>query len=593
MADFLERYDVWKFLPMDQGGRLVQLALIGSERDAEVVAAVRRPGFFSQWGPPGVWDALEDIEREKSVWLNRWYFLPCFARMHRQTDDDSHLRELLDFIARWWNENPVPEDLPAYFATRRYNWRDMQVAWRTHNLIWAYFLVLPSLDSDEDAFLRELIEVHGQVLLSYFGEQELHENNHQSHGALAMLYVGALFPDLELSPTLVSRSLRILEHHLEHAFLPDGNSLELCPGYYPFIVSIFRDAHLLCLANEIPPPARSLERLRQFRDYLQAIAQPDGTVPPINDSSEMDARLPLAILNEILGERPPSGESRWFDHSGQAVMRSENWYAFLDAGQAMLWHWHGGKLGFHLWYGGKPILVDSGICNYDDPLRLAWYCTPAAHNTLLVDGLGDRNREDIPFAQKANAGCRVVDWQSYSEYDFATLVHEGFPAPVGRVQWVRHFLLLKERLCLIVDRVLSEAEHDYTWLFHFSPGEVLPQGDRVRTAFAGNEVDLISAGMGCSPVLSLSEGYVNRQGANSPAAVVQFSARAASAVAAFVITPIGASKAVLEIEALHAAGSIRLRTATAQGVITVELPELSLNSNSSTPIRIFSPESHP
>ena len=592
MAGFLERYDVWKFLPMDQGGRLVQLTLIGSERDADIVAAVRRPGFFEQWGKRGVWDALEDIEREKSVWLNRWYFLPCFARLYSQTGDESYLRELLDFVTRWWDDNPLPEDLPAYFATRRYNWRDMQVAWRTHNLIWAYFLVRPGLNAAEDAFLRELIEIHGRVLLSYFGAQELHENNHQSHGALAMLYVGALFPDFDLSPTLVARSLKILDHHLEHAFLPDGNSLELCPGYYPFIVSIFRDAYLLCLANEIPPPARSVERLRQFRDYLQAVAQPDGTVPPINDSSEMDAKLPLAIFNEILSDRAKGGGSRWFEHSGQAVMRGGNWYAFLDAGPTMLWHWHGGKLGFHLWYQGEPILVDSGICNYDDPLRLSWYCTPAAHNTLLVDGLGDRAREDIPFAEKASAGCRVVDWQSNEQYDFATLRHEGLPTSVGAVQWVRHFLLLKDNFFLIVDRVLSDAEHDYTWLFHFNPGEVWPHGDGVRTAFARGNVDLVAATGGCSPALSLGEGQVNRRGLNTAAAVARFSGRAAATVEAFAVVPVGEVEPSIELITTDATGAIRVKVTTAQGLVTIELPALSLAPNSSKPIPIFVSESH-
>lgn len=585
MADLLERYDVWKFLPMDQGGRLVQLSLIGSEADADIVAAVRRPGFFEQWGQAGVWDALEDIEREKSVWLNRWYFLPCFARLYSQTGDASYLRELLDFVTRWWSDNPLPEDLPAYFATRRYNWRDMQVAWRTHNLIWTYFLVRSGLDAKEDTFLRELIEIHGRVLLSYFGAQELHENNHQSHGALAMLYVGVLFPDFELSPTLVTRSLKILEHHLEHAFLPDGNSLELCPGYYPFIVSIFRDAYLLCVANKIPPPARSLERMRQFRGYLQAVAQPDGTVPPINDSSEMDARLPLAIFNEILGDCAEGDGSHWFEHSGQAVMRGGNWYAFLDAGPTMLWHWHGGKLGFHLWYQGEPILVDSGICNYDDPLRLSWYCTPAAHNTLLVDGMGDRKREDIPFAEKASAGCRVVDWESNEQYDFATLRHEGFPASVGAVQWVRHFLLLKDRFFLIVDRVQSEAEHDYTWLFHFSPGEVIPQGDGVRTAFARRDLDLLCATGGCSPELLLGEGYINCKGCNLRATVAHFIGRAASTVEAFALLPVGEIDGSVEVDFADTCGAVTVRVRNSLELITIELPALASASSASSPIR--------
>ena len=69
---FLKKYDVWEFHPMDQGGRLVQLQLVGSENDVDTVAALRRPDFFSPWGDPIQWDRLETTELEKSVWLNRW-----------------------------------------------------------------------------------------------------------------------------------------------------------------------------------------------------------------------------------------------------------------------------------------------------------------------------------------------------------------------------------------------------------------------------------------------------------------------------------------------------------------------------------------
>src|ERR1700683_3832845 len=70
---YAAQYDIWNFIPMDQGGRLVQLQLIGSERDKDIIEAIRRPGFFSAWGEPIQWELLEKTQPEKSVWLNRWY----------------------------------------------------------------------------------------------------------------------------------------------------------------------------------------------------------------------------------------------------------------------------------------------------------------------------------------------------------------------------------------------------------------------------------------------------------------------------------------------------------------------------------------
>src|SRR5580704_7996736 len=59
---FAQRHDIWEYIPLDQGGREIQLQVIGSERDEDVVRAVRRPGFFAPWGVPLVWDSLETTE---------------------------------------------------------------------------------------------------------------------------------------------------------------------------------------------------------------------------------------------------------------------------------------------------------------------------------------------------------------------------------------------------------------------------------------------------------------------------------------------------------------------------------------------------
>ena len=70
--EYAAQYDIWNYIPMDQGGRLIQLKVVGSERDVDVIKAIRSPGFFAPWGDPIRWDALEKTDPEKSYWLNRW-----------------------------------------------------------------------------------------------------------------------------------------------------------------------------------------------------------------------------------------------------------------------------------------------------------------------------------------------------------------------------------------------------------------------------------------------------------------------------------------------------------------------------------------
>ena len=544
--EFLKEYDVWVFHPMDQGGRLVQLQLIGSEMDMDMVAVLRRPDFFSPWGDPIQYDRLETTELEKSVWLNRWYGLPSFARLYSITGDRSYLDDLLKLFRGWCAGNPVPHDLSEYFRSRRYTWKDMQVAWRAQNLIWCYFLGRNGFSSAEQQELLHSIAVHMRMLNAYFGEQPLSAGNHQSHGALAMLHATVLFPELANASIWRDKALKILDHHLEEAFFADGNSVELCPGYYPFIAANFRDAYLLCDANDISVSPRWRERLTQFHHFMNQVQQPDGTMPPINDSSETPAGPSLRILAKVLGipaDREP-GRSVCFSDSQQAVMRDKagahSTYVFLDAGAAWPHHWHGGK-GFHFWHDGRPYLVDSGVCNYDDPLRVAWYLKSEAHNTVLVDDLGDADAAQRFSTGPTDVGSCLCGWMSTPEYDLATMSNAAFRVLPAPVSWIRQILFLKKRqMVVVVDRLDGATEHEYRWLFHFAPTTLRTSAnpEQVLTGFDDGNLLLAPFCAEKFARMDVRQGHVNQQSRNLPAPVANFVARGARLEAAFLVMPV-------------------------------------------------------
>ncbi len=544
--EYAAQYDIWNYIPMDQGGRLIQLKVVGSERDVDVIKAIRSPGFFAPWGDPIRWDALEKTDPEKSYWLNRWYFLPCFARQYFLTGDKEFLKDMLMFIRKWAAENPVPSNLSEYFATKKGNWRDMQVAWRMQNLAWCYFLGEKGYSAAEKSELLDLVKVHARVLLEYFGKAKLNEGNHQSHGATTMLYAALLFPDLPEAAQLKEKALTILNHHLDQAFFDDGNSIEQVPGYYPFFVSIFRDAYLLCRANHIAPPPRSEERLKQFYHNLATLAQPDGKMPPINDSTESDSSVSLRVLANVFG-RPypgPAPGSYWFSASDQAVMRDNSAatpaYTFLDAGSKVLGHWHGGKLGFHLWYWDKAFIVDSGISDYDDPLRESWYIQPQSHNTILVDGKGDFTKTEKWQSRPQPAGSRMLQWQSNDIYNWAVMQHDGFQGRPEPVSWVRHFIQLKGIGTLLVDQLESGGEHEYTWLFHLLPcSPVLDTKSKsVFTGFAEKNLLILPATSQTLTSPQLADGIINQQGRNQTAPVVNYMAHSTNALQAYLFLPV-------------------------------------------------------
>ena len=469
---FLE-YNAWEYIPMDQGGRLIQLALIGSEDDRKIVKTVSHQDFFNVWGNPVNWRSLERSELEKSVWLSRWYFLLSFARLFLIDGDRRHLEFILDFIRRWDKDNPVPADYAAAESCG-YVWKDMQVAWRTYALVFIWGLCREGMTFSEQEYLAGVLAGHARILGEFFGPQKLSTGNHQSHGACAMLLAGTLHPWLESADFLHRRGLEILEHHLSHAFYDDGNSVELSPGYYPYIASIFRDAYLVCRENGIALSDLWTSRLRQFHAFITQVAQPDQTMPPINDSTEIPVNASIRILAELLGLKNAEikPESTHFKSSAQAVMRSgkeSGNYVFLDAGAKMLWHWHCGKLGFHLWWNSTPLLVDGGVSNYDDPMREIWCTAADAHNTIIVDGDGDYRRDRIDFSRLPEAACSMPGWESRNNFAWA-LMHSMIDSNDDKVEWLRHFMMIKDRFLLVVDWLSGGNEHTFRWLFHGASG---------------------------------------------------------------------------------------------------------------------------
>jgi len=239
--NYLKSYNIGDYIPKDQGGKFVQMELLTTEEDRLIVGKIRNGLLEEVFGSPINWNYREDGQLEKTVWLNRFYYLPSFARMYYLSGDISYLNDMMRLIAVWIENNPLLPDSHA----KNYNWRDMQVAWRSIHWSWCYFLTEKALSEEQKILILNSLKQHAAILLEGFGKQPLNEFNHQSHGALAMLYLGVLFPTFESANELKQTALKILGHHLEKAFYTDGGNVEQMFGYYPFETHLFRDTYLL------------------------------------------------------------------------------------------------------------------------------------------------------------------------------------------------------------------------------------------------------------------------------------------------------------------------------------------------------------
>lgn len=524
---YVPEFNIGDYLPKDQGGKFIQMETFGTEEDHVIVQMIRGGILKKIYGDPIQWSRFEAGEVEKSVWLNRFYYLPSFARQYYLAADKTYISDMMEFIAVWIRENPLLPDSPH----QTYNWRDMQVAWRSINLSWCYFLSENALTVEQKVLIENSLKQHADILLSGFGRQPLNEFNHQSHGALAMLYLGILFPSFETAAQLREKGLDILSHHLEKAFYRDGGNVEQMFGYYPFEAQIFRDSFLLCSTNGVEPPHGIVEGLEKMALFLSVVSQPNGAMPPVNDSYEMPAGPTIASVNGILGKDDHAGEqtSRYFPDSQIAVMRQNagpnSWYVLAYPAQAIGSHDHAGRLAFTLWLNGKPVLIDSGCTNYDNPKLVSWYRTSRAHNTVLIDGKSDEatSSNRLWTARRITAN-RITHWVNDKGMLFCRMVSPESEPTNNSVFWSRSLILVKNEMLILHDRFEATNSHSYEMLFHFPQVDVAKNENRKAILLHGGEAPLaiLPADPRLIESLALPTETISVKGRGTPAPMASF-----------------------------------------------------------------------
>lgn len=593
--DFAKKYDFGEIMPKDQGGKFIQVELLDSESDAIIVHKIRSGLLNKKFGTPIDWVKYEKNELETSVWLNRLYFLPSFARMYYLTNDKSYVTDMILILRQWIEENPRIPGLER----NSFNWRDMQVAWRAIHLSWCYYLTQDALtDSDKELFLN-IQHHHSQALLSWFAKQPLNDFNHQSHGALAMLYLSTLFSEIETNNELESNAIRILTHHLDNAHYQDGGNVEQMFGYFPFQTSIFRDMYLLCSANNIKYPQNLIPMLHKMTDYISHMAQPNLTMPPLNDSYAMGIIPSIEILNKILGTNTPSESkiSVYYPDTQIAVIRnqsmtnSNSWYILLNPARRVGSHSHAGRLGLYLWLNERPVLIEAGCCNYDKPIKNSWYRTSMAHNTVLIDGVQDaESSSNVEYAKKRETQNRITEWIDNSNYNYCKMVSPADDPTNVNVKWERSVALVKDQFAIIYDSFSSDQEHKYETLFHTPPVELqINNSTKGITLYADSLVSITPIESEIVNNVEVTDQYFYLNGADLKAPMVNYTIKSKGAVnSLYIILPKSKDSSTIKIEKKESSQGLALLIKTADG----EEKILLFKNSDSKSIELFGKQSN-
>ncbi|MGB5325937.1 MAG: alginate lyase family protein, partial [Pseudomonadales bacterium] len=199
-----------------------------------------------------------------------------------------------------------------------------------------------------------------------------------------------------------SRALQEIPEQLQEQMLPDGGHYERSPQYHCLMVENILD--ILNLAQNNPSrigkafPAVLRQHAESALAFIEDIAPADTLLPLFNDSAQGIAPEVSALqryAKHLFGYVVNAGSA-----DPHVVCRADfGLIGFRTAQAALLFdcgepgpkyqpgHTHCDLLSFELAWGGLPLIVDTGVCEYEPGPRRHYLRSTAAHNTISIDGL--------------------------------------------------------------------------------------------------------------------------------------------------------------------------------------------------------------
>jgi hypothetical protein len=287
------------------------------------------------------------------------------------------------------------------------------------------------------------------------------------------------WPEFRDSGRWFDFALKGITPEMKRQVHPDGVHQEMSASYHHVAAANFGPMVDLARKAGREMPESYLRGVESLWGYLAYSIRPDGHNPLTGDSDLDDyrARLKDAIstfkrddwlyitTGGAQGKRPDDPPSRAWPYSGQMVMRS-GWdekaqWAYFDAGPCGGWHGHYDDLHLSVAAFGRDLLVDGGRYWYKGDRWREYFRSSAAHNVVLVDGLG-QNDSGRGTDLKGRHAIRP-------EFDFLRAEHAtGF----GSIKGVRHaraVVYLRGLCWLVFDRVTVDKPRAVEVLWHFGP----------------------------------------------------------------------------------------------------------------------------
>lgn len=452
------------------------------------------------WTANGFDPEEPDYTPEWTYDLNRFGFWRDLGRAYWATGNEKYAEEFISQMLDWTHDQPPP-------VTGSPNtgpcWRTIEQGIRTAGSwmdAYHYFLGSPSMTPEAVCTFLESFVEHARTLTRMTVEYPEHHGNWVTMECNGLAHIGVMFPEFEEAEHWREVAYSRLMRELDRQVYPDGAQKELTTGYHQVARRNFFQALRPAQLNDVPIPDGYLDRLKRMYWYNLYCMMPGGYLPPLNDADMRNIKETLREGSRTWGDpeflwgatdgvegEPVEFTSHFFPWAGQCVMRS-GWkpadrYLMFEIGPFGIGHQHEDKLGLFMYAYGRPLLTETGTYIYDRSEWRRHVLSTAAHNTIMVDGLG-QHRRGLRGTYEADEPMERC-WATTEVFDWATGVYNNGYGPriddsgkaLGRehditeVVHERTVIFVRPDYYVVIDRVLGEGEHTCSNLFHLDADE--------------------------------------------------------------------------------------------------------------------------